>query len=288
MPARRKWLKLGLRLASLAVSHKNTTSSLVTRSYDCIARGYDSAWTSHMRDLSIAMLDKLTLPACAQCIDLTCGTGFLSGQLAQRGAAQVVGVDRSAGMLEVARNAHAACTFVQSDVVDFLKARPSASADIITCGWGLGYSQPASLIGHIARVLRPGGQVGIIDNSLFSLAGVLWCSLLAFAERPEAMEHVMKVRFLPSSFVLAGLMRLGRLRVLVRYDGAKTYHVPSGDQVISRLRTTGAAAGFEFAGADDAGEAIFQRFAQLYERYRTQDGLPITHRYLAAVGRKQA
>lgn len=302
-PPRRHWGRLLLGCAGLLLRRRARTRDLVARSYDRIASGYDQAWTAHMRDLSLVMLGRMGLPMAgagghgvpggrggARAIDLGCGTGFLTGELARLTGGQAVGVDDSAGMLEEARRRRGpAARFVRADAVDYLRALPSGGVDVITCGWALGYMRPLATVREISRVLRPGGRVGIIDNSLFSLAEVLWCSALAFAERPEALAHVMNVRFLPGSVVLAAMMRACGLAVRWRMDGARTYHVPDGEAAIARLTATGAAAGFEFAAADEHADAVFSRFARIIEdRHRTEKGVPITHRYLAAVGMKMS
>jgi ubiquinone/menaquinone biosynthesis C-methylase UbiE len=273
----------------LSFASPGRTDDLVSDSYNHIAGGYDDAWTDHMRHLSVEMLDRLAPPADAECVDLTCGTGFVTDELSRRTGRRALGVDRSAGMLAVAARKHGRSSdFVEADVLEFLRSRPAASADVVTCGWGLGYSRPWAVVGQITRVLRRGGRIGIIDNTLFSLAGVLWCSLAAFAERPEALQHVMKVRFLPFSLHLATIMRLRGLAVDRRWDGAKTYHVADGHAAIARLTATGAAAGFEAAVVPHARHEVFDRFAQIIDqRRRTDQGIPITHRYLAAVGHKR-
>lgn len=285
---RRHWGRLALRVVRLARAGGHTPE-LVRDSYDRLAGGYDSAWTDHMRDLSLTMLDRLGVGRGARCLDLTCGTGFLTGQLANRAGRRCLGVDASGGMLAVAAARHGdRCDFRQADVLAFLRTCPPASFDVVTCAWGLGYSRPGAVLGGVARVLAPGGRVGIIDNSLFSLAGVLWCSLLAFAERPEALAHAMNVRFLPGSVVLSALMRWHGLGVRDAWDGARTYRVPDGQSALARLQATGAAAGFEFAAAPADRDALFARFAEILQaRYAAANGVPITHRYLAAVGVKR-
>jgi len=264
------------------------TPFLVRRSYDRLAPGYDQAWTNHMRSRSLQMLDRLAPPENATCVDLTCGTGYVTGELARRTGGHVTGVDSSAGMLAVAREKHGhGCLFVQADAVDYLRSLPAHSVDVITCAWGLGYTRPWLMVREMARVLRSGGRAGIIDNTLFSLSGVLWASVLAFAEQPEVLVHVMQVRFLPAGWCLAFLMRMAGLAVLATWDGAKTYHVPDGQTAVARLTDTGAGAGFEFAADDLHREPVFRRFAEILEcRYPAEQGIPITHRYLAAVGRK--
>ena len=284
---RSKWPSLLWRAMRLAMRQPQSTSELVRLSYDRLAGGYDQAWTTHMRDLTLSMLGDLSVAPGARCIDLACGTGFTSGELARRGGC-VTGVDVSAGMLEVARRQHGgACRFIQADAVEFLRAQPSRSADIITCSWGLGYTRPQAFLRETARVLDRGGRVGIVDNSLFSLAGVLWASMLAFSRRPAALAHVMKVRFLPHSLVLATMMRCRGLAVRRRMDGARTYFVPDGRSALARLTQTGAAAGFEFASHEADREEVFDLFGRIMERkYRMPDGIAITHRYLGAVGAK--
>lgn len=285
---RRRWLALALRVVALLREPHARTGDLVTRSYDRIAAGYDSAWTDHMSALSLELVERLAPAPGAECLDLTCGTGFLTAELARRTGRRALGVDRSAGMLAEARARRPECDFVEADVLELLRGRPDRSADVITCGWGLGYSRPRLIVREAARVLRPGGRLGVIDNSLFSLAGVLWASVLTFAECPEALAHAMQVRFLPGAWALSSLLRLSGLRVRGAWGGAKSYLVGSGEEAIARMTKTGAAAGFEFAADAKSSEEVFRRFAQvLEERYRRRDGIPITHRYLAAIGERR-
>jgi ubiquinone/menaquinone biosynthesis C-methylase UbiE len=282
---KRHWGQLIVRATRLFLLQPEKTSDLVTASYDHLASGYDDAWTNHMRRLSLAMFDELAPPAGARCLDLTCGTGFIAGELARRTGGEVIGVDASEGMLVEAQKTHGRyCRFVHDDALRFLRRQESSSFDVITCGWGLGYTRPMCVVRQIARVLKPGGRVGIIDNSLFSLAGVLWASFQTFAEHPRALRHAMRVRFLPHSLVLAMMMRLAGLGVVRRRDGAKTYHVPNGQAALERLVATGAAAGFEFAVFDEQREAVFHRFAEIMDARRTEQGVAVTHRYLQAVG----
>ena len=75
---------LAVRVARLAWRQPERTADLIRDSYDRIAAGYDRAWTTHMRDLTRALLDRLAPPTGAACIDLACGTGFATGELARR------------------------------------------------------------------------------------------------------------------------------------------------------------------------------------------------------------
>lgn len=284
MRRRRKWVGLALRVGRLLWRQQQTTGQVVQASYDRIAGGYDEAWTDHMRDLTDAMLGRLVVRPGDEAIDLTCGTGYLSGQLLARGVGSVVGVDASSGMVDAACDNYPDAEFVCFDALKYLRRRPSGSADIVTSGWGLGYCSPRAVIGEIRRVLRPGGRAAIIDNSLFSLAGVLWASFRAFAEYPDALQHVMKVKFLPHSIVLASLMRLAGLGVAARGDGARTYAVDDGQAALARLRATGAAAGFELAASSEQTRTVFDRFAEIIQADCAPGPVRIVHRYLWALG----
>ncbi|AQT67792.1 ubiquinone/menaquinone biosynthesis methyltransferase [Anaerohalosphaera lusitana] len=284
---RKYWFRMAARSAYLLIRPSNT-AALVDKSYDRISPTYDRAWTDHMRNLTEHLIDRLNPQPGNTCIDLTCGTGFATSLLAAKTDTTVTGVDRSQGMLDQARQNHAHnCKFVQADILEFLKNRPTASADIITCCWGLGYSRPFAVLRQIKRVLKPHGKVAIIDNSLFSLREIIFCSFLTFAENPRALQNVMHFKFLPGPRTLRTMFAMLNLKTLHSDQGSRSYTVDTGRDAIARLKSTGAAAGFEYASGRTDDTAIFDRFAQIIEdKYMTPDGIKVTHRYLAGIAQK--
>jgi SAM-dependent methyltransferase len=281
---RRRWLALARRVLWLRRHQAERSPDLVTRSYDRLASGYDAAWTSHMRDLSIALLDRLGPVDGAEAADLMCGTGFVTGDLARRTGNAVVGVDRSPGMLAVARAARPGCRFEEADALDWLRARPAASLDVVTSAWGLGYARPRAVLAEVRRVLRPGGRFALVDNTLGSLREVVWASVLTFAERPEALTHALQVGFAPSRLALAVLLRSVGLRPRETFAGARSWTAGSGAAALARLRETGAAAGFELACAPADAPEIFGRFAEILEARARPGPVVVTHRYAGAIG----
>ena len=225
----------------------NPAPDCVTQSYDRISAGYDRTWTSHMRDLSSALIDRLGPLSGAAALDLTCGTGFVTGLLAERTGRGCVGVDRSEGMIARARVSHGTCEFWVSDIQAYLDACEPGRFDVVTCAWGLGYSRPLAVLRAVRRVLGPGGRVAIIDNTLLSLNRVMRASFLTFMERPEALKRLMRFRFLLGAGHLNLWFRLAGFRPEFAEAGQRSYTVPSGTEAIERLRATGAAAGFEYA-----------------------------------------
>ena len=285
---RKHFFKMIARTAYLFFIKPADCSGLVKKSYDHISDNYDETWTGHMRDLTESLISNLNPNQGDICIDLTCGTGFATNWIAEKTQNTVVGVDSSEGMLTQARKNYGHnCNFIQADALEYLKKQDSSSVDIVTCCWGLGYCKPFAVLRQIKRILRPGGKVAIIDNSLFSLREIMYCSFLTFAEQPEKLCNLMRFKFLPNSWLLHMMFRLLNLEALYSANGSKSYTVESGQAAIIRLRATGAAAGFEYACDEEDEEQIFKRFAEVIEeKYMTQNGITVTHRYLAGIAQK--
>ena len=88
-------------------------------------------------------------------LDLGCGTGHLTDQIAQKGA-KVVGLDHSAEMLEQARSAYPGLQFLQGDARDFTFAEPF---DAIFSNAVLHWIRPPEAVIRCVRdALRRGGR----------------------------------------------------------------------------------------------------------------------------------
>jgi demethylmenaquinone methyltransferase/2-methoxy-6-polyprenyl-1,4-benzoquinol methylase len=103
---------------------------------------------------------ELRLPGRSLVLDLACGTGDLCNELERRGY-RAIGFDFSHGMLVAST---AAAPLVEADVLR-LPVR-YGDADGITCGFAL--RNVVSLPGffaELARVLRPGGRIALLETS---------------------------------------------------------------------------------------------------------------------------
>jgi trans-aconitate methyltransferase len=88
-------------------------------------------------------------------LDLGCGTGHLMARIAEAGA-EVIGLDSSAAMLEQARAAYPALSFVQGDARAFAFDQPfDAVFSNAVLHW---ITQPESVIRCVCAALRPGGR----------------------------------------------------------------------------------------------------------------------------------
>jgi len=91
--------------------------------------------------------------------DVGCGPGHVTAYLAARGV-EVVGIDLSSGMLEVARRLHPGLAFERADLAA-LGTRPGRFA-AITAFYALihfGDVALASALASLRAVLRPGGEM---------------------------------------------------------------------------------------------------------------------------------
>ncbi|MBS3749587.1 MAG: hypothetical protein KGY67_07820, partial [Candidatus Thermoplasmatota archaeon] len=77
----RHWISLLLRAIRFTFFEEIPTSKLVTQSYNQISPGYDTTWTTHMRDKSIELINNLQLDNVENALDLSCGTGCITNML---------------------------------------------------------------------------------------------------------------------------------------------------------------------------------------------------------------
>lgn len=123
--------------------------------YDLVNRlmtlGMDQRWRCRA-------IDSLSVGPGTTVLDLGCGTGDLARELRGRGVS-TIGTDLSLGMLEAAPEAFPR---VQCDAAD-LSIR-GGSVDGVTCGFALrNFTDLPAVLDELARVLRPGGRIALLD-----------------------------------------------------------------------------------------------------------------------------
>jgi len=114
-------------------------------------------------------------------LDVACGTGELAQYFARTGAAQVIGLDFTPQMLEVARRKqlrlrgpHAAkLSYVQGDAM----ALPfeAGSFDVVSIAFGIrNVASPQGALSEFFRVLRPGGRLIVLEFDRPKNPAVRW------------------------------------------------------------------------------------------------------------------
>ena len=123
----------------------------------------NSLWNANLYDdkhsfvwkLAAGVLELLDTKPGERILDLGCGTGHLTGKLAEAGA-HVVGVDRSEEMIRQAREAYPSLLFKVMDARELDLDGPfDAVFSNATLHW---IKEPERVITSIARLLRPGGR----------------------------------------------------------------------------------------------------------------------------------
>jgi demethylmenaquinone methyltransferase/2-methoxy-6-polyprenyl-1,4-benzoquinol methylase len=173
--------------------------------FDRIARVYDrmnSVMTAgmHHRWRSRAA-DLAAVGAGSRALDVATGTGDLAIELAGRGA-EVVGLDFSERMLELARAKAPAVEFVQGNALEL--PYPDASFDAVTVGFGArNFADLDRGLSELARVTRPGGRVVILEITTPQKPPLSWFFLLWFDRVVPALGRVAgdpdAYTYLPSS-----------------------------------------------------------------------------------------
>ena len=149
-------------------------------------------------------------------LDAACGTGDLALADAEAGAREVVGVDFSPRMLERARRKAPAIEWVQGDLLAL--PFPDGSFDAATVGFGVRNVADLPLaLRELARVLVPGGRVGILEITTprgpLALFYRLWFDRVVpllgkLFKGGAAYEYLpASVRRFPGPAELAGLLR---------------------------------------------------------------------------------
>ena len=158
--------------------------------FDNIAPDYDKL--NHILSLNIdkgwrkkAVREIVDSTASINVLDVACGTGDFTIEIAQKAAAgsRVVGIDLSEGMMKIGREKIAAAgvsaTMVQGDC----EALPydDATFDRISVGFGVRNFENLQVgLSEMCRVLKNDGKLVILELSVPSNAFIRWCYKLYF------------------------------------------------------------------------------------------------------------
>jgi demethylmenaquinone methyltransferase/2-methoxy-6-polyprenyl-1,4-benzoquinol methylase len=210
-----------------------TKGRAVEQMFDRIAPCYDrmNRWMTFGLDRSWrrAAVRSLSLAPGERVLDLACGTGDLAAEV-ERAAARAVGVDRSWGMLAVARQRQPKLWLVRGDASAL--PFPDRSFDAVVCGFALrNFTSIRDALAETARVLRPGGRVAFLevdtpDGGWIRVGYRLWFRRVipwlgrvladrdAYAYLPESVAYLPEERELLDWIARSGFTEVAKRRFL--------------------------------------------------------------------------
>jgi demethylmenaquinone methyltransferase / 2-methoxy-6-polyprenyl-1,4-benzoquinol methylase len=184
----------------------------------------------------------LDLPAGSRVVDVACGTGDLCRELAGS-SLRPVGVDLSFGMLAAARTT---APLLQADALHL--PLPDGAADGATCGFALRNLVALDpFLAELARVVRPGGRIGLLEVATPANRLLRWGHALYFGRVVPLVGGLLSD---PAAY---------------RYLPRSVAYLPEPDDLVAQIR----AAGF----ADATRRTLSGGIAQLL--VATRDGAPV-------------
>lgn len=281
-------IRLALRAIRLTIAGSRADP---TPDYDAASGSYDEYFTGLMGRHSIGMLDHVGIQPGDDVIELACGTGHLTAEVARRlaGRGSLRVVDMSSGMLAVARGkvaptAELDFTAVLGDMESYLGSCPANSADLIVIGWAICYSQPVRLLRDVARVLRPGGTVALIETRSDALAGLRSAFEEVVADDPSMLTAMIRVS-LPKGPQTVGrwFAKAGLDPVLLR-EGEQQLPCTDGRQALEWVERSGAGAGFRDSFDADRQDEVRACLGRSIDRRVAQrGGIDLRHTFVVGV-----
>jgi ubiquinone/menaquinone biosynthesis C-methylase UbiE len=114
-----------------------------------------AGWTEQTRSY---LYRRARLTDAGRVLDVGCGTGAITAELARRTGGEVIGVDIDPAMLAFARQYDSGARYEQGDALEL--PYPDEHFDIVTCHFLLLWlSDPSLAVREMARVTRSGGHV---------------------------------------------------------------------------------------------------------------------------------
>jgi len=159
--------------------------------------------------LAAGLLELLDAKPGERILDVGCGTGHLTAQIAASGAA-VMGIDRSAEMIEQARAAHPSIRF---EITDARQLQFADSFDAVFSNATLHWiTEPERAVSSIAAALRPGGRFIAEFGGKGNIAALVTALTRAW-KNLDLQESLSNPWYYPTLAEYAALLERHRLEV---------------------------------------------------------------------------
>lgn len=142
-----------------------------------------------------ALLELLSPRPGERILDLGCGTGQLTAQIAEAGA-EVIGIDVSLAMIEKAKQNYSALSFAVADARNFQFEQPF---DAVFSNAALHWVKEADLVIHcIAQALKPKGRLVAEFGGKGNVNAIVSALMSALKEIDPALSPLVNPWYFPS------------------------------------------------------------------------------------------
>lgn len=291
-------IEFTFKLASLLLMKKTVKSDDIAASYDKVSKKYEQYFLNIMHRHNDKVLDLLAKEIRKRqanegedrlkILDLACGTGYNSRYLIKKGIdADYTLVDLSKGMLDLAKESgmdSKKMTFVNQDMLSFLKNNQNNSYDIVICMWAIKYQAPQKVIGECRRVLKKEGLMATIVNTADTLPQMrsLYPKLII-----HNWKEIKKIMYsLPNPknkeefrrwFIKSGF----NMKELAA--GRQIFNFQNAEKLVEFLTSTGALAGYDDM-LNLRNNEIKRQMISYFKRKRI---LKVEHRFVSGLFEKR-
>lgn len=287
------------KIAPLLLMGKTVKNTDIAASYDKVSKRYEEYFLDTMHSHNDRVLNLLTKEIRKkqekednhrlQILDLACGTGYNSRYLQGKGVdGDYTLVDLSKGMLQEARAngmEFSKVTYVNRDMLSFLKSSPNASFDIIICMWAIKYQPPKKIIVECERVLKDGGLMVSIVNTADTLPQMrrLYPKLLINNWR-KIRKIMMDLPNPKNKEEFGRWFSKSGFNIKELRSGRQTFHFKNSDKLVEFLTSTGALAGYDHMLDLRDSEIIMQ----MVSYFKDNNILETEHRYVYGMFKKSS
>jgi len=267
-----------------------STDQLFAATYDRVAARYDDLWSRHVKTPNERLTRALQLRRGERLVDLACGSGAATLPMMRiTSPGETVAVDPSEGMLSLARERAEAegleLTAIQAKAEDFIATAPPGSFDVVSMRFALAYLDWREVLPAMARIVRPGGRVGVL-TSLATSGPQAWAVYKRIA---ESMELDMADPPTPHSMdQVEELMARGGLRIEDAWQHNFRLWFGTGALAIRWLLDTGYITHPALEGLEgEILEGLIELFgAHLDNDFREDEGVPLDFFVAGLIGRR--